>query len=68
MAETRPRDLTPAEMEGLQASSQTGTGADTAPLAVPPGTEVPVHLIDPAADHAAAAGVPTQTPPAAASA
>ena len=63
MSETRPRDLTAVEQQ-LQQAPPTG-GADSAPLAVPPGTEVPVHLLDPTAVAAppAAPSAPTQGPP-----
>ena len=65
MPETRPRALTATELELLKAPPS-GGGADSAPLAVPPGTQVPVHLLDPtAAAQAAAVGPaePTQGPP-----
>jgi hypothetical protein len=64
MPETQPRVLTAAELELL--SAPPSGGADSAPLAVPPGTQVPVHLLDPAAAADAAAvepAGPTQGPP-----
>ncbi len=61
MAETQPRNLTAAELEGLKAPPL--ISADSAPLAVPPGTDLPVHLVDPTASRAASTQAPTQLPP-----
>lgn len=47
MAESRPRDLTAAELELLKEPMR--RGSESVPLAVPPGTQVPVHLLDPTA-------------------
>jgi hypothetical protein len=61
MPETKPRDLTTTELELLKAPAQ--RKSESMPLAVPPGTEVPVHLLNPAADAAAPSGAPTARPP-----
>lgn len=61
MAESKPRELTAAELALLTAPPP--GGADSAPLTVPPGTQVPVHLIDPAASVAAPGAALTQAPP-----
>jgi len=62
MAQSKPLDLTAAELELIQKPMQ--RGGESAPLSVPPGTQVPVHLLDPAAaDPAAAARAPTLEPP-----
>jgi len=67
MAQSKPRDLTAAELELIQKPMQ--RGGESAPLLVPPGTQTPVHLLDPAAaDPATAARAPTLEPPASASA
>ncbi len=66
MPDTQPRELTALELQRLQAPPPAAGGGDAAPLAVPPGTSVPVHLIDPTAGAATAAqpAQPTQEPPA----
>jgi hypothetical protein len=65
MAESKPRDLTAAELELLKGPMQ--RGSESVPLAVPPGTRVPVHLLDPtAADAAAVSRAPSLEPPGAA--
>ena len=51
MSETRPRELTPEELALLQAPTSRGT--DTAPLRIPPGTQIAVELLNPGADFAA---------------
>ena len=69
MPDTRPRDLTAAELSLVAAPPPAGTsgGGDSAPLAVPPGTDVPVQLIDPGGNAGAATtaapAAPTQLPP-----
>jgi|RhiMetdeSRZDD1v2_1073273.scaffolds.fasta_scaffold233522_5 hypothetical protein len=65
MAESRPRDLTAAELELLKEPMR--RGSESVPLAVPPGTQVPVHLLDPtAADPAVVRSAPSLEPPGAA--
>ncbi len=61
MADTEPRELTAAELALVQAPAQ--RAPESSPLPVPPGTQVPVHLLNPAAETAAAEGAPTAGPP-----
>lgn len=63
MTESRPRELTAEELELLK--TPTHDGAGTAPLTVPPGTQVPVHLINPVWNPtvSAASTEPTALPP-----
>ena len=62
MAESKPRDLTAAELELLKGPMQ--RGSESVPLAIPPGTQVPVHLLDPTAtDPAAVNSAPSLEPP-----
>lgn len=64
MPDSRPRDLTSAELELVKAPAY-GGGTQTAPLAIPPGMAVPVSELNPAAGRTAESGAPTAEPPAA---
>ncbi len=61
MAETRPRDLTAAELELVQAPARGGN--DSVPLAIPPGTQVSIELLNPVAGVAPASAAPAASPP-----
>jgi hypothetical protein len=61
MTDSRPRELTMAEQELLKAPAQRGT--DSAPLAIPPGMQTPVSLLNPAAGSVSSGGAPTAEPP-----
>src|SRR5262245_37017554 len=60
-SDTRPRDLTAAELDSMQAPPRTAT--QSAPLAVPPGTQVAVADLDPRPPFTTAAAAPTAAPP-----
>jgi hypothetical protein len=59
MAETRPRDLTAEELAGLQAPP--GAEWQSAPLRIPPGTDVAIELLNPAGE-TAVTSFPTAVP------
>jgi hypothetical protein len=61
MTDTRPRDLTVAELELLKAPASRGT--ESMPLEIPPGTLTPVSLLDPAAGSVSRSEAPTAAPP-----
>jgi hypothetical protein len=61
MTDTRPRDLTVAELELLKAPAL--RKPESMPLAIPPGTLTPVSLLNPEADSVSASGAPTAVPP-----
>jgi hypothetical protein len=61
MTDTKPRDLTVAELEFLKAPAP--GSAESMPLAIPPGTLTPVSLLNPAADSVSTSGAPTAEPP-----
>jgi hypothetical protein len=61
MTDTKPRDLTMAEQELLKAPAHRST--DSMPLAIPPGTQTPVRLLNPVVDSVSASGAPTAEPP-----
>jgi hypothetical protein len=61
MAETKPRDLTMAEVELLKLPALRGT--ESMPLAIPPGTQTPVSLLKPMVDSVSSSGAPTAGPP-----
>jgi len=63
MADTKPRDLTVAELELLKTPATRST--ESMPLAVPPGMLTPVSLLNPAAESISTCGTPTAGPPAA---
>jgi len=53
MIESKPRDLTPGELALVRAPA--ACGAESAPLRIPPGTQIPVELWSPATEITAAA-------------
>jgi hypothetical protein len=62
MTQTRPRDLTDAELELLKAPAQ--RARESAPLTVPPGTQLPVHLVNPVGNQTTSDNTrPTASPP-----
>jgi hypothetical protein len=61
MTDTRPRDLTAAELELLKAPA--GRGVESTPLEIPPGTLTPVSLLNPAAGPVSTSEAPTAAPP-----
>jgi hypothetical protein len=60
MSDTRPRDLTPEELALLQLPALGGPAS--APLRIPPGTEVAVEMLNPWAEVAAATASPSGGP------
>jgi len=60
MTDTKPRDLTVAELELLKVPAPRST--ESMPLAIPPGTATPVSLLDPV-DSVSTSGAPTAVPP-----
>jgi hypothetical protein len=61
MTDTKPRDLTVAELELMKAPAARGT--ESMPLTIPPGMLTPVSLLNPAADSASTSGAPAAAPP-----
>jgi|GEM_PF-2060305 len=59
MSQSKPRELTPEELALTQALPVSG---GTAPLRIPPGTQVAVEQLNPIADPAATTS-PTGSPP-----
>jgi len=59
MPQSQPRDLTPEELALTQAPPVSG---GTAPLRIPPGTQVAVEQLNPIADSGATTS-PTSSPP-----
>ncbi len=59
--DTKPT-LTPEAAAALAAAA--ASGAQTAPLRLPPGCAVPVELLDPGGGSAAGIAAPSQQPPA----
>lgn len=53
MSDSRPRDLTDEDLALIQSPS--ARGAESAPLRVPPGIQVPIELWNPAAEISVAA-------------
>ncbi len=60
MADTKPRDLTTTELELLKAPA--ARSLESMPLAVPPGMQMPVSLLNPAGA-IPLSGAPTAEPP-----
>ena len=61
MSDTKPRDLTDAELELIKAPP--GRTAESVPLSVPPGTQVAVQDIDPRPPISSGSATPTAGPP-----
>jgi hypothetical protein len=61
MTDTRPRDLTVAELELVKTPAARGT--ESMPLEIPPGTLTPVSLLNPAAGSVSTSQAPTAAPP-----
>jgi hypothetical protein len=57
MSESKPRDLTRDELALIQTPAS--RGAESAPLRIPPGTETPIELWNPAAAESSAAAAPS---------
>jgi hypothetical protein len=60
MSDTKPRDLTAEELALLAAPKSGGTGS--APLRVPPGTQIAIELVDPTGKGASATASPSAGP------
>jgi hypothetical protein len=62
MDDSKPRDLTPEELALLEAPPP--GASQSAPLRVPPGSQIPIEVLDPLAPSAGGdAASPTQPPP-----
>lgn len=59
MSETRPRDLTAQELSLI--ATPASRGIESVPLRIPPGTQIPVELVDPDGGRTSASE-PLQTP------
>jgi hypothetical protein len=60
MSDTRPRDLTAEELALLASPANRGT--ESAPLRIPPGTQIAIELLDPAGESTSASTSPTASP------
>jgi hypothetical protein len=57
MSESKPRDLTRDELALVQTPAS--RGAESAPLRIPPGTETPIELWNPAAAESSTVAAPS---------
>jgi hypothetical protein len=60
MSETKPRDLTAEELALLATPANRGT--ESAPLRIPPGTQIAIELLDPTGGNTSASASPTAGP------
>ena len=60
MSDTKPRDLTAEELAILGSPASRGT--ESAPLRIPPGTQIAIELLDPAGGSTSAFASPAAAP------